>query len=192
MTSEEPSFDEHDDELARLMTSYQGGDRAAFEALYERLAPEVGRYFGAILHDADRAADLTQECFLEVHRSRRLYLPPLPVRPWLFGIARNVLRRYWRHERRRARERHAPLESPIGGANASAVAQDTVTRIDLERALENLPAGRRQAWWLHHVQGWSFEQIGRRFGMSTGAAKLRSSRAMRALRKLLAADSEGR
>lgn len=192
MTSEESSFDERDDELARLMTSYQGGDRAAFEALYERLAPEVGRYFGAILRDADRAADLTQECFLEVHRSRRLYLPPLPVRPWLFGIARNVLRRYWRHERRRARERHAPLESPIGGANASAVAQDTVTRIDLERALENLPAGRRQAWWLHHVQGWSFEQIGRRFGMSTGAAKLRSSRAMRALRKLLAVDPEGR
>lgn len=191
MISEEPSSRAHDEELARLMTSYQGGDRAAFEALYELLAPEVGRYFGAILHDADRAADLTQECFLEVHRSRRLYLPPLPVRPWLFGIARNVLRRYWRRERRRARERHAATE-PAAGTNASAAARNTVTRIDLERALANLPAGRRQAWWLHHVQGWSFEKIGRRLGTSEGAAKLRSSRAMRALRKLLAADSEER
>ena len=44
---------------------------------------------------------------------------------------------------------------------------------------------RRHAWLLHHVHGFSFEEIGARLGIGAGAAKLRSSRAMRGLRALL-------
>jgi DNA-directed RNA polymerase specialized sigma24 family protein len=55
----------------------------------------------------------------------------------------------------------------------------------VRQALQQVPAGRRRAWILHHVHGLSFEEIGARLGIAAGAAKLRSSRAMRGLRALL-------
>lgn len=177
-----------DDELVRLMTAYQAGELAAFERLYARLAGELGRYFSAAAAAEKGAAapDLVQDTFLEVHRSRRTYQPPLPVRPWVFGIARNVLGRHRRQAWRRGRL-EAAGEPSEGVAPAPAGREDLG---DLTAALARLPASRRQAWVLHHVHGWSFQQIADRFRIGVGAAKLRSSRAMRALRAALGASPE--
>jgi RNA polymerase sigma-70 factor, ECF subfamily len=173
-------------ELRRLMVAYQAGGRAAFERLYEILQGELQRFFVAAIRDRDLAADLTQESFLEIHRSRRLYLPPLPVRPWVFGVARNVLRRHRRTIGRRSRHEGAGGDLHRGGDGAAPRSTpDYAPRFDLDRALDTLPAGRRAAWWLHHAQGLSFEQVGRRLRIGAGAAKLRSSRAMKTLRAVL-------
>ena len=83
--------------------AYQGGDGAAFEMLYSRLAPQLGGYLRALCRDAARAEDLLQEAFLQVHRSRRTYLPPRPVKPWIYAIARNVFLMSRRAAGRRAR-----------------------------------------------------------------------------------------
>ena len=131
------------------------------------------------------APDLVQDTFLEIHRSRRTYLPPLPVRPWVFGIARNVLGRHRRAAWRRGRHEEPPAR-PDGG-RAGAAPRDLG---DLSAALARLPAGRREAWVLHHVHGCSFQQIADRFRIGVGAAKLRSSRAMRALRAALGVTPE--
>ncbi|MFY9824625.1 MAG: sigma factor, partial [Thermoanaerobaculia bacterium] len=69
------------EELVRLMVDYQAGRLAAFELLYGQLAAELRRYFQAAAADGV-AQDLVQETFLAIHRSRRTYQPPLPVRPW--------------------------------------------------------------------------------------------------------------
>jgi RNA polymerase sigma-70 factor (ECF subfamily) len=120
---------------------------------------------------------------MEMHRSRHTYEPPLPVRPWAFGIARNMLRRHRRLAWRRGR-----LEDPAGASDRSPeppVPRAAIESRDLEGALRQLPPLRRQAWELHHVHGFSFEEIGRMLRIPQGAAKLRSSRAMGALRSLL-------
>jgi RNA polymerase sigma factor (sigma-70 family) len=177
-----------DDELARLMVAYQAGELAAFELLYGRLTAELRRYFRSSGADGV-AQDLVQETFLAIHRSRRTYQPPLPVRPWVFGIARNVLGRHRREAWRRSRheDRHArPAEEMATPAAALALAPR-----DLAAALARLPTSRREAWVLHHVHGLSFQQIAARFRIGVGAAKLRSSRAMRALRAALGVDPEG-
>ena len=77
-------------QLTELMIAYQAGDLGAFEQLYAILAGEVTRYFSRLHRDRSVVNDLVQDLFLEVHRSRRTYTAPLPVRPWIFGIARNV------------------------------------------------------------------------------------------------------
>src|SRR3954467_3905055 len=79
--------------LVELMVAYQAGDAAAFAQLYSLLAAEVRRHFARSHLDPGLARDLVQDLFLEVHRSRRSYSPPLPVRPWIYGIARNVAAR---------------------------------------------------------------------------------------------------
>ena len=172
------------EELVHLLMAYQAGELAAFERLYAALAGELQRYF--LGHDAAGAAaqDLVQDTFLEIHRSRHTYLPPLPVRPWVFGIARHVLGRH-----RRAAWRRSRHEDPMAGpAEAVSPAPSAIEPRDIADALARLPAGRREAWVLHHVHGLSFQQIAERFRIGAGAAKLRSSRAMRALRAALGVD----
>jgi len=180
-------FDEADQghqHLVRLMIDYQAGEIEAFERLYQALVSDLGRHFDAVSWGGV-TQDLVQETFLEMHRSRHTYLPPLPVRPWAFGIARNVLRRHRRVAWRRGRLEGLGLDASTDRAPASPARSPAIEARDVDDALRRLPPGRRQAWELHHVHGLSFEEIGRRLGIPVGAAKLRSSRAMVALRTLL-------
>jgi RNA polymerase sigma-70 factor, ECF subfamily len=188
VSREEKLERETEDRLVRLMTDYQRGRIEGFEGLYDALARDLLRQFQAASRD-DHACDLVQDTFLEIHRSRHTYLAPLPVRPWVFGIARNVLRRHrraegrrWRREESAARELDASPEAPRRPIEAG----------DIDDALSVLGDARRKSWELHHVEGFSFEEISRRLGIPVGAAKLRSSRAMRALRALLGIDKGDR
>jgi RNA polymerase sigma-70 factor (ECF subfamily) len=169
--------------LVQLMIDYQAGRLDAFESLYAALADDVRRFFAASVVDSAAVPDLVQQTFLEVHRARRTYRPPLPVRPWVFGIAVNVRRRHRRAVVSAGQRRRAPLDAV---AEPSSPPKDAIADLSIRRALAQLPASRRRPWILHHVHGFSFEEIGRRLGIGADAAKLRSSRAMRALRSLLA------
>jgi len=101
----------------------------------------------------------------------------------VFGVARNVVRRHRREAARRSRfEEPARDEAAsLGNALANSAA------LDLERALALLPPAKREAWLLHHDEGLSFKEIARRLGIGVGNAKLRSSRAMGALRAFFGA-----
>jgi DNA-directed RNA polymerase specialized sigma24 family protein len=74
-------------------------------------------------------------------------------------------------------EQSVDVEAVIAPANS-----DT---LDIENALTALPASTREPWLLHHVFGFSFDSIAARLGITVMAAKLRSSRATRALRLAL-------
>ncbi len=187
MRDREPPRD-RDGELVRLMIAYQAGGLDAFTQLYAELAGELRRYFAAIV-DSGAVQDLMQDTFLEIHRSRRTYLPPLPVVPWVFGIARNVLGRHrraaWR--RRRSEERAiAPGDEKRWSTGPPPPPSMALDACDFDAALRRLPAGRRRVWMLRHIHGLSFQEIGDRLRIGAAAAKLRSSRAMKTLRMALA------
>ena len=169
--------------LIGLMIAYQGGELSAFEQLYALLADEVHRYF-ARTHNRSGVPDLVQDTFLEMHRSRQTYTPPLPVRPWVFGIARNVAARSVRAARLRPQTQtmDAEAELPLVAFGNAVPAADA---LDTERAIETLPRSVREPWLLHHAFGFSFESIAARLGITPMAAKLRSSRATKALRVAL-------
>jgi DNA-directed RNA polymerase specialized sigma24 family protein len=112
--------------LVSAMIAYQAGKLEGFTDLYAELASDLVRFFvGTAGHEV--AEDLTQEAFLEIHRSRRTYRAPKPVRPWVFGLAWNVLRRYrrnaWRHRRREeaSRSSNAPRHHAATGPRSTPV-----------------------------------------------------------------------
>jgi RNA polymerase sigma-70 factor, ECF subfamily len=170
-----------DGRLRELMAAYQGGAIEAFDALYATLAPALLSYLTAIARDGSRAQDLLQETFLQIHRSRRAYRASLPVRPWVFAIARHVWLMDVRARGRRPSSDRAIPELPVP-AEVEALAD----RDRLRRALDTLLPDRREALLLHHVWGFSFAEIGQLLGIRADAARLRSSRAMADLRRLLA------
>jgi RNA polymerase sigma-70 factor (ECF subfamily) len=173
--------------LTQLMVAYQRGDLGAFEQLYALLCNDVRGYFAAACRDRCLVHDLVQDTFLEIHRSRRTYSPPLPVRPWIFGVARNVLARARRARKYRDVQSSLDLESEAALAASGAPTSDS---LDLEDAISHLPDSTRDPWLLHHVFGLSFHSIAERLGITVMAAKLRSSRASRALRTALSTDTE--
>jgi RNA polymerase sigma-70 factor, ECF subfamily len=179
-----------DPALVDLMIAYQAGDLTGFERLYAALADDARRYFVRAVRDPALANDLVQDLFLELHRARRTYTPPLPVRPWVFGIARNVV----------ARSRRAMRARPAAQVSLDAERDPAVTptqcspapeSLDVGDAIAALPTGTRDAWFLHHVLGLSFHAIAERLGVTVVAAKLRSSRAMRVLRAALRGELRG-
>jgi RNA polymerase sigma factor (sigma-70 family) len=183
-SSEAPPVEAEDARLRALMTRYQSGEMEAFEDLYRRTLPTVRGYLLALTRDATRAADLSQEAYLQIHRSRHTYDPRLPVKPWILAIARHVRlsdeRSRWR---RRARE-----VSGLEGVDMPVPpeVEGLAERDELARGLAVLPADRREALVLHHVYGLSFREIGQVVGVSEGGARIRASRGMAELRLLLA------
>ncbi len=174
-------------ELPELMSRYQAGDEAAFTEIYGRLARSIRGYLRTIAWSGMDVEDLVQNTFLQLHRSRRSYLPGAPVRPWAFAIARHVGLMARRSSGRRARREVLPIdelpEVPVLSRAAGAI-----DRIALGRALRTLAEPGREAVWLHHVEGFSFREVAAVQGISETAAKVRAHRAIVALRGQFAAD----
>jgi RNA polymerase sigma-70 factor (ECF subfamily) len=172
------------EELAELMVAYQAGDAVAFERLYEAVARPVRAYLLSLTRNASRADDLLQETFFHVHRARHTWDPRRSARAWIYAIAHNVFLMSCRSEKRRGRHEEAP-EDDLPDLPVPAEAESLATRDLVSKALSQLPADRREALLLHHVEGLSFPEVAGVLGITTMAAKLRSHRAMGRLRELL-------
>jgi RNA polymerase sigma-70 factor (ECF subfamily) len=166
------------------MVRYQQGEMAAFEELYRRTVPMIRGYLWAMTRDRARSADLTQESYLQIHRSRRTYDPRFPLKPWMLAVARHV---HLMDRRKRGRRLSHEVEGldAIPDPHVPAEMEGLADRDALERALAHLPGDWREALVLHHVHGLSFREIGRVVGVSEVGARVRASRGMARLRATL-------
>src|SRR5262245_19588789 len=86
---------------AELVGRALGGERDAFEALYNRYQAIVYRFARAMSGSSSMAEDVTQEVFVIVMRDLARYEPQRAVfSTYLYGVARNVTRARLRGERR--------------------------------------------------------------------------------------------
>jgi len=168
--------------LRTLMARYQAGDADAFEDFYLRTRPTVHRYHRAFTANPEHASDLTQDTYLQLHRTRRSYNPALPVKPWLLAIARHVRLMAARTLRRRLSRETALEECP---PEIAAVIDSAADRAILGQALAQLPDHYREPIVLHHLVGLSFREIAGIVGASEGGTRVRAARGMAMLRQRL-------
>lgn len=176
---------------AALVGAAQTGSAAAFDALMLRYHGPMRRYLERQLGDAELAADLLQETFLDAYRSLDRLADDRPFAAWLYGIARNNLRREWRVRKvwrlisldwlhARAADRSPALQQADGSDAAGG-------RDLLQRALDSLNATSREVVLLHHLWGFTAPEIARILGVKPEAAARRLSRANDQLRQRRAA-----
>jgi RNA polymerase sigma-70 factor (ECF subfamily) len=162
-------------------------DPAAFRIVFERHFDDVRRYLvrrvGPALGD-----DLAAETFvLALDGRRRFDAQQGEVRPWLFGIAANLLRRHRREENRRlaayARTGVDPVLDELGLAEE---------RLDARRrgpalaaALRTLPSREREPLLLLAWAGLSYEQIAVALDEPLGTVRSRLSRGRARVRAAL-------
>lgn len=153
----------------------------AFEAEFDSLHTYLRRRFG------DAADDLAAETFAIAYRRWDDLDPSRPVRPWLYGIAGNVIRHHWRKERRmlRAYARTgldpviSPEDVPIGRA-----APESLKRA-LAEALAGLRQGEREILLLHAWAELSDTEIAAALALPLGTVKSRLHRARQRMRNRL-------
>jgi RNA polymerase sigma-70 factor (ECF subfamily) len=170
---------EGEEQLRALMIRYQGGSLEAFQEIYAQLAPGLRRYLSHFGGGSD-ADDLLQETFLQMHRSRSAYNPAYAVKPWVFGLARNVFLMNRRAARRWAevhKSREDLPEFPVLPEADRLGSQE-----EIRRCLADLSPDQAEALLLHHEWGFSFEEIAGMLGISAAAARARASRGMADLR----------
>ena len=162
-------------------------DPREFGALFERHADPLSRYFvrrvGPVL-----AEDLVADTFVTAFRSRARFDGAYEdARPWLFGIATNLLRRQWRTEKRQlrayARTGVDPAVDDIAEAERRVDAAGTGPR--LAKALASIPRKDRDALLLFAWAELSYEEIARALEVPVGTVRSRISRARSRLRELL-------
>ena len=181
---------EGDEELRGLMVRYQGGSLETFQEMYGQLAPGVRRYLLHLAGGSEIADDLLQETFLQMHRSRAAYNPAYAVRPWVFGLARNVFLMNRRAARRWANIHESRKELPEFPVLPEA--ERLGSQEEIRRGIAHLPAEQAEALLLHHEWGFSFEEIAGMLGISAAAARARASRGMADLRSALSSLQRAR
>jgi RNA polymerase sigma factor (sigma-70 family) len=182
-----------DDDLAGLMKMAQTGDTEAYSRLLYEVTIRLRRIVRrsrSFLSNED-VEDLVQDILLSLHSVRATYDPQRPFMPWLLAITRNRLadgaRRY---ARTGGREVNADcLDVTFVNENANKPI-DLFGKEDLKNAIDGLPAAQRTAVEMLKLRQMSLKEAAAVSGMSIGALKVATHRAMIALRKMLMKTNE--
>lgn len=161
----------------------------AFAVLFDRHADSVHRYAARRL-GTEVAEDLMAETFTIAFQQRFRYNTELAdARPWLFGIATNLIGRHRRAEARRLR---AIGRLPSADASEDAVADRVAARVsaqavrgELALAMARLPARHRDVLLLVAWADLGYEEVARALEVPVGTVRSRLHRARRKLRDAL-------
>ena len=134
-------------------------------------------------HSRQLSEDLTQETFLRAWRHIGQLRDGKALEAWLYRIAGNVSKLYWR--RHKVKE-STGIES-IAAPHTSEAGHDVIGRSEelrrLQRAVDRLSRKLRQAIVLHYMQQLSISEAAEAAGISQGTFKSRLNRALNTLRK---------
>jgi RNA polymerase sigma-70 factor, ECF subfamily len=161
-----------------------------FGILFRRHAAEIHGYAARRL-GVSAADDVVAETFLVAFRRRARYDQSREnARPWLFGIATNLIAR---HRRAEARSYHALAKTGVDPVTES-FADDALARMAamdarplLARALARLKPADRDVLLLFAWADLTYEQIGEALGIPIGTVRSRLHRARSQVRQLIEA-----
>lgn len=157
----------------------------ALGELYLRYRAPILAWFRARAPESV-AAELTAELFAQAALSLRRFRDDADGSgaPWLYGIARNLLRRHYERGRIEDSARRR-LGMPL---RSYELELDSVElRPALASALRRLPDGQRDAVALRVVGDLSYDEVAAKLGISETAARLRVMRGLARLARLLGA-----
>lgn len=141
--------------------------------------------------DAGLAADLTAETFAEALASRSSYRRmSVPAEAWIFGIARNQLRRAFRRGEASTKARRGigieRLEvDDVSLERIEELLDLQPTRDAIQQALGEVSPAIAEALRLRIGLEMSYPEVARRLGCSERAARVRVSRGLRRLQRVL-------
>jgi RNA polymerase sigma-70 factor (ECF subfamily) len=157
------------------------GDVRAFERVYRRHVARIHTTAARML-GAEEADDATQDVFMRAWQRLGQFRGDSRFGTWLFRLALNVILSRREVVATRAR-RHVDdgelvdtLSTPSGTPELG---------LDFEAAMQRLPAGMRQIFVLHDIEGYKHDEIAKMLGIAQGTSKSQLHRVRMMLRRYL-------
>jgi RNA polymerase sigma-70 factor, ECF subfamily len=169
---------------AELVARCRAGDVEAFETVYKQHAPRIYALATRMAGSPDEGEDLLQDIFLQAYRKLESFKGDSALGTWLYRLAVNHCLDFVRSRQAKMSKLTDTLDADTS-AQPVARRETPVARIDLERALERLPAGCREAFVLHDVEGFDHREVAEMLGIAEGTSKSQVFKARMKLRGLL-------
>jgi RNA polymerase sigma-70 factor (ECF subfamily) len=178
----------------------QGGHPVteAFDELYQAYEQKIFNLVYRLVGDYEDAADLTSDTFVRALRGYDRFRGDAHPYTWLYRIAVNLCKNYFRQQQHRSRVHSFSLDAPVEGEDGATAReiedegrtlQQRVESAELEaqvqRCLLELRPDLRTLVVLRDLQGLSYREISRVMGCREKAVKSRLFRARSKLRELL-------
>jgi RNA polymerase sigma-70 factor, ECF subfamily len=170
---------------AELMQQLAAGQLGALGELYDRYQAPLRTFLARTTQDAHDVDDLLHAVFLAAAKSADRYDGRASCRPWLIGIAAQLLRR-----RRQTFSRFVAVLSAFKGTQQkSSDPRETLqARTDIERALARLSEPKRITVLMAEVEGLSCAEIAEALAVPIGTVWTRLHAARRELRHALGSE----
>ena len=166
-----------------LVARLKAGDRAAAAELVDGYYQQIYLFMRRFGHDRQISEDLTQESFFNAWHHIGQLRDGKALDSWLYRIAANVSRLYWR------KHKHKEVVGIeiIDSAESAEDGHDSVGRYEqleeLKTAVGRLPVKLRETIVLHYMQQLTIAKAAEALGVKEGTFKSRLNRALKALRK---------
>ena len=160
------------------------GDQVAMRALWTRHAPHIDVVVRRLVgHDADLAADVAQEVWIQIFRALPGFRGDAQFGTWAHRIAVN---RTLNALRRTKRTSAVEVQVDDDTASVEPEAERALLAASIEEAANKLSPGARTVFLLHDVEGYTHEEIAVELGITAGGSKSQLFKARAKLRVLLA------
>ncbi|HEY3113187.1 MAG TPA: RNA polymerase sigma factor [Gemmatimonadaceae bacterium] len=161
-----------------------GGDRQAFERLYRTHANRVFSLCARMSGSRVRGEELTQDVFVRTWEKLPQFRGESAFSTWLHRLAVNVVLNARKSEGKQASRTD---QSDVDDERWDEAARSPlhIERMDLTKAISQLPAGARKVFVLHDVEGYKHEEIAEMMGITSGGSKAQLHRARLLLREAL-------
>lgn len=171
----------------QLVERCRRGELGAFEELYRQHSGRLFSLAVRMLGNPADAEDLLQEIFLSAHRKLESFRGEAALGTWLYRLAMNQILDHVRSRAARSGQLTDGLDDAtlLADAGGHRLADRAIDRIDLERALAELPEGCRAAFVLHDVEGLEHREVSEVLGIAEGTSKSQVHKARLRLRGLL-------
>jgi len=170
----------------------QQGDAAAFERIYRLHSRRVFALCLRMVGNTTEAEDLTQEAFLQLFRKIHTFRGESAFSTWLHRLSVNVVLMRLRKKSlpETSLEETTEPDEETGGPRKEVGGPDlllsgSIDRVNLQRAIEQLPPGYKTVFVLHDIQGYEHNEIAEIMGCSIGNSKSQLHKARMRLRELL-------
>ena len=156
----------------------------ALKELFIHYYKDVYIYLYSLSRDAPLSEDLASETFLEAAKSIAKFRGDSDVKTWLFAIARHKWHSHLRHKKRQPQQEALSEFCGNPGPDVDEAYQRRALAERIRALLEEEPDRTRNIV-LMRIEGYSFYEIGARYGISENSARVIDFRAKTKIRKIL-------
>lgn len=171
----------------KLMLAVQHGDDAAFTEIYQRYSQRILYFlFKMLSQDEATAQDILQDVFLKIAESPEKFDPTRSFKTWLFTLAANRCKNYFRDYKNKFTSLTNELDSALENEILPEITEENLKKKrQLNAAIDELHPAYKEAFLLRYSEGLTLDEIALVMNCPQGTVKSRLHSAIKLLSKTL-------